>query len=106
MSAANDALLEGFRELLATNGETLTLKRASGDMPVTGLVDRKLERTKRKLEINFDPERASMIEIPITAVTPLPRKGESFTDANGQSHRIALVLPLDGLVCPCRCDTV
>ncbi len=103
MSAASDMLSEGFLALLETSGETLTLRRTP-TITVTGVVDRSLERAKRKQEVNFDPERASMIAVKSAASTPAAQVGETFTDAHGRRHRIATVLPTDGLVERFRCD--
>jgi len=103
MPAAADMLSEGFLALLETSGETLTVLRST-TVNVSAVVDRNVAHTKRKHEVSFDAERASMVAIVAGAVTPALRTGESLRDSHNRTHRIAQVLPLDGLVERYRCE--
>lgn len=105
MNPSTQALASGFSELLTYSGEPLKLLRAD-DTEVTGiacLVDRTPEARPNEKGLNFLPDRASVIELFHTAVSPAPQPGETFEDENQISHRIARVHIIDAYKVRCIC---
>jgi hypothetical protein len=108
MSAASDALAEGFSALLAANGEPLTFRGSS----VTAIVRRDAEepdpgpgkidlnaRDTSSIELRWDdlPARTS------GTGSALPSPGESFTDEFGYTHRVQKARRL-GFRLRCECQ--
>jgi hypothetical protein len=105
MNPSTAALSIGFSALLASSGEPLTLLRSSGNVAdVACLVDRTPERLARNNVPDFDADRASVIELFQSAVTPAPAVGESWQDANDVFHRITRVKVIDDFKIRCTCE--
>jgi hypothetical protein len=83
MSTASALLMQGFRSLLATNGESLNFRSGF----VNAVVDRDPFADSAKSPY-FDPRDKSQIRLTDFATTDIPRVGEEFVDAAGMGHRV------------------
>lgn len=92
MSEASAIRLQGFKELLASSGETVDFRTN----PIKAIVNRGLAAAGLAMgEVNFSERDTTHIELLRTAVTPPPRVGEPFRDSEDRNHRIEKVTTTD-----------
>lgn len=101
-SEAENAQLQGFKELLRVSGESLRIYPRN--RAVTGIVDRGLDEPELdKGQVNFDERNQSSIEILRTDVDPAPDPGQWFRDSDGFFHRIRTVQRTK-ITYRCKCE--
>lgn len=92
MSEASEMRLTGFKELLARDGETLEFRHGE----LEAIVNRGLNTAGvQKGEVNFLERDQTHIEFLKTAVSSVPRSGESLRDETGAYHRVKTVRRTD-----------
>lgn len=99
MSAADTALSQGFTELLAQAGDTVTFRGASVSAVVNWVP---FQETPFSNSPDFDREATSRIEIVDGVVTPAPKVGEIITQGT-KYHRIQAVR-FNGLAWQLDCE--